>query len=76
MIGMTMGDKDRPHRTPGECCRQRVTVRVELRARIDDHDVTESDDVCAGAAVRELRGVVGDHTTHERCQLLGLSVAK
>ena len=53
-------------RSPASAPCERVAMRVEQRAGIDHGDVAVPDDVGAGAAVRVLRRVLGDHPAHQR----------
>ena len=74
VIAVAVGDADRRDPLAGERRGQGVAVGVEHRAGIDDGDLALTDDVRPGAAVGELRRVLGDHPPQHRGDTIDAAV--
>ena len=76
MVAVAVRHQDGRHPLAGQCGDERVAVRVERGTWVDHHHVTAPHQIRAGAVVRELRRVTGDHAAHERGDLDRLAVAR
>jgi hypothetical protein len=61
---MTMSHDNSDNVSATQCCSEGKTMAVELRAWVDDNDIICAKQICPGAVIAELRGVLRNHALH------------